>query len=101
MPTISFTITPAVPETSAPRVPMHATDVADDQLDVVQSASPSSPVAVISLGPNSEPVSVTLSSTDATLYGDAAIIMGAVQIAPFGRNIPISIETTGPILKIQ
>ena len=60
----------------APRTPMHATDVAVVQLVVLQSASASTAVVVASVRAKLAPVSVTLATTDPTLYGNAAVIAG-------------------------
>ena len=81
VPTTSLTMTPAVPDTSEPRVPMHTTDVVAIQLDVAQSASASRPVAVPSVSPNPKPARVTLPTTDAALYGAKAVSTGADQEA--------------------
>ena len=58
---------------------MHDTDVALAQLAVPQSATATTPVTVMSAGAKSMPVSVTLATADATLYGAAAVITGAAK----------------------
>ena len=77
VPTTVATLTPTVPTSPAPGMPTHATDVAVVQLDVAQSASATTAVTVPSVGAKLVPVSVTLATTDATLYGDAAVATGA------------------------
>ena len=79
VPTTAATLTPTVPTSPAPGMPMHATDVAVVQLDVAQSASATTAVTVPSVGAKLVPVSVTLATTDATLYGDAAVAAGAAR----------------------
>ena len=67
MPTTPATVIPEVPVKPAPRVPMHATDVAVVQLLVEQSATASTAVTVESVGAKSMPERVTLAMTAAVL----------------------------------
>ena len=76
VPATLATVRPTVPLTPAPRVPTHSADVAEAHAVVLQSASPSTDVAVASLGPKSMPDRVTLATTEATLYGDAIVRTG-------------------------
>ena len=73
------TLTPAVPASPAPRVPMHDTDVAVVQLAVPQSASATAAVTVVSDTTKFSPASVTLATADTTLYGDTAVITGPAR----------------------
>ena len=52
-------------------------DVSEVQLLVEQSAAASTPVTVVSVTKKPAPVRVTLAATEATLYGDEAVIIGA------------------------
>ena len=80
VPTTPLTVAPAVADATTRFVLVHDTDVAAIQLVVAQSASASFPVAVAFIGPNSKPASVTLAFAEATLYGDDAVITGAVGV---------------------
>ena len=76
MPTSVDSVRPAVPLVPAPRAPMHITDEVAVHPAVPQLASPSTAVAVASESPNAKPVSVTLATADAMLYGEAEVGVG-------------------------
>ena len=83
VPTTPDDVRPAVPLRSCPRVPMHATDVAVVQLEVLQSASASTAVTVDSVAPKLMPVKVTLAGSAPTLHGLPRVRTGADEFCSF------------------
>ena len=77
VPTTPAAVIPAVPTSPCPRMPMHDADVAVVQLLVAQLACASTAVNVSYAGAKLMPVSVTLTETEAVLYGDDTVRTGA------------------------
>ena len=80
VPTTPVTVIMAVPAISAPRMPMHATDVAVVQLLVAQLACANTAVNEAYADIKPMPFSVTLAKPSTTLYGESLVITGAVKV---------------------